>query len=190
MSTCEKMRGGNDEEVAMKDIEGGFLQGSTVVIEHTRLLSEVRRGQRMMYFIWTSVALSMVIIAVGVSLGFTQPWRRFQSNPTVTNSSASASASTANPLILTWSLNTTPMWADFTHSGVLGNLCPGAQCVLSDTQTTFIASTYKIVSLEKCFGIKRGATTGNKTETNFIQATAQLKKANTDIKVWPGRWCF
>lgn len=81
-----------------------------------------------------------------------------------------------------WSLDSTPLWADFGHNGVPGNPCAGANCVLTDAQAAFIANTYQIVSLEKCFGIKWG-TPGNKTEHNFIQAVAQLKAANPNVKV-------
>ena len=85
-----------------------------------------------------------------------------------------------------WTLDTTPLWADFGHNGVPGNPCPGTKCVLTDSQASFIANTYKFVSLEKCFGMKWGEP-GNKTEANFIEATAQLKKSNPVVKVTSGR---
>ena len=81
-----------------------------------------------------------------------------------------------------WSLDSTPLWADFGHNGVEGNPCPGTQCELSPSQASFIANTYKIVSLEKCFGIKWGSP-GNKTELNFMKAVGQLKAANPNVKV-------
>lgn len=58
-------------------------------------------------------------------------------------------------------------WGDFGYS------------LLTDEQARFVASTYKVVSLEKCTGQRSGL----KSENAIYKTAAQLKAINPGIKV-------
>jgi len=82
------------------------------------------------------------------------------------------------------------LWADFGSSGnnAGGRKCTvtnDVPCGLSPAEATFIANTFSIVSLEKCFGafnpdVPSTRTIQNTTEQNFIATAKQLREAGAN----------
>ena len=73
-------------------------------------------------------------------------------------------------------------WADFSSALGHGRNCTrrgNMACGLSEAEASHLASTYEIVSIEKCFG------TGgeNRTMANFAATAAQLKSHNPNVSV-------
>ncbi|KAH8093673.1 glycosyl hydrolase [Aureococcus anophagefferens] len=75
-------------------------------------------------------------------------------------------------------------WADFSSALGHNRTCTrrgGMVCGLSDDEAAYVASTYDVVSIEKCFGTGPGAE--DRTMANFVATAAQLKASNERTKV-------
>ena len=76
------------------------------------------------------------------------------------------------------------LWADFGRASYLPGekgRCPPPQgdlfCGLSDADAAFVATTYSVVSLEKCFGVRPGNTNqSNHTMANFATTARQIMR--------------
>ena len=94
-------------------------------------------------------------------------------------------------LLATLAAGTAPLapvklWADFGSSFYLPNEQAGVRqcredgdlyCGLTDSDAAFVAKTYSVVSLEKCFGVRASNTNqSNHTETNFAKTAQQIAR--------------
>ncbi|KAH8048802.1 glycosyl hydrolase [Aureococcus anophagefferens] len=82
-------------------------------------------------------------------------------------------------------------WADFSSALGHNRTCTrrgGMVCGLSDDEAAYVASTYDVVSIEKCFGTGPGAE--DRTMANFVATAAQLKASNerTKLLAHPDWW--
>ena len=90
----------------------------------------------------------------------------------------------SGPIVAAAALEPVALWADFGRASYLPGekgRCPPPQgdlfCGLSDADAAFVAKTYSVVSLEKCFGVRPGNTNqSNHTMANFATTARQIMR--------------